>query len=465
MGVKDRRTISLRTLLLRYLIVTMVVLAVALSTVVGLFIGGRGADLYTYAGSAEESAHQAADAITAAGSFDASEVPASCRYALVAPDDTILQSDMPDDQAQHALGFVQGSLSGSDGDGGYYVQAACAQGVCVLRYTIGAHYTSQWAEDHLPNIELVMMATLVLVTIGCCIAVAALFARRMGRALEPVAAAARSIRASDLDFTTGRSPIREFDDIAVSMEDMRTALKDSLETQWTMEQSRKQQVTELAHDLKTPLAIVRGNAELLQDDTDPRDVRRHAAGVSSGVARLEQGIAALGDADRFEAGRKFHPGRIEVADFAAGLVQRARALAEGAGICLDVERVRPDGWMMADADMLDRAVMNIVANAVERSTRNAAVSLSVECVDACVLFIVEDRGPGFSPEALRHARERFFTSAGEGGVGERPGQVAHHGLGLSIADDAARLHCGRLSLQNASATGGAIVTLELPLVP
>lgn len=463
MGVKNRRAMSLRTLLLRYLIATMVVLAVVLIGVIGLFVGGREADLYTYAGSAEESAHQAADAITAAGSFDASDVPASCKYALIAPDGAVLQSDMPDDQVQHAVGFIQGSLSGSDGDGGYYVQAACAQGVCVLRYTIGAHYTSQWAEDHLPNIELIMMTTFVLVTIACCIAVAALFARRMKRALEPVASAARSIRASDLDFTTGRSPIREFDDIASSMEDMRAALKDSLEAQWNMEQSRKQQVTELAHDLKTPLAIVRGNAELLQDDIDFDDIRRHAAGVSSGVARLEHGIAILNEADRFEAGRKFHPVRTEVATFAAGWVKRAQALAEGEGIRVDVEGVRPRGCIDADADMLDRALMNIMANAVERTSQGAVVFLSVECMCGDVLFIVKDQGPGFSQEGLRRAQERFFTSADEGNPCTDQGQPVHRGLGLSIADEAARLHGGRLSLENAPTDGGGVVILEIPL--
>lgn len=449
------RTTSLRRLLLRYLIATLVATIVVFIAVFFLFLAGKSAHLYTYAGSAEAEAQTAAQTISAAAAFDPSDVPASCRYLLAASDGQMLQTDMTQQEQEEALAFAKGTGS-SAGSGGYYLATGCADGTCILRYTIGAHYTSVWAEDHLLNIEITAALVFVLATIVACLSIAARFARQIRRGLQPVASAAQSIRESDLGFVTGHSPIREFEDIALSMEDMRHALSESLEKQWKMEQEQRRQVTEIAHDLKTPLTIVKGNAELLQKDHAPEDMRRHAAGIATGVDRLEYGISILNDLSRSEEGRRSTPEQIETAGFVDSISLQADHLAETRGCRLDLTRSHLPDSFIADAGLLERALMNMVSNAVEHSPFGGAIRIDITSENGSILFSVEDQGPGFSDDALEKATERFYRDGGEADI------APHLGLGLTIAEHVAHLHSGILDISNLPETGGGKVVLSIP---
>ena len=77
--------------------------------------------------------------------------------------------------------------------------------------------------------------------------------------------AAEKIRNQELEFDISASDVREIAAVLRAMDDMRAALKSSLESQWNAERRKKEQILALAHDLKTPLTLIRGNAELLYD--------------------------------------------------------------------------------------------------------------------------------------------------------------------------------------------------------
>lgn len=455
MGLR-RGTISLHRLLLRYLIATLVAMALVTTAVLLLFLAGESAHLYTYAGSAEAEAQKATQVISAAPSFDPADVPASCRYLLADSDGMILQTDMTQQQQEEALAFMQGTGS-SIGSAGYYLAASRTDGTCILRYTIGAHYTSAWAEDHLPNVEIVTLLIFALMTVAACLAVAAYFARQIRRGLQPVADATQNIQGSDLGFVTERSSIREFDEIALSMEDMRLALSESLEKQWGMEQERRRQATEIAHDLKTPLTIVKGNAELLQKDDALDDMRRHAAGIAAGVDHLEHGISILNDLSRSEEGIRFTPEQIGTAVFIDGILFQASHLAEVRGCHLDLTKGTLPDTFVADGDLLERAIMNMASNAIEHSPSAGMIHIDVTTGNGNLLFSVEDQGHGFSETALEKATERFYRD------GDGADTAPHLGLGLTIAEHVAHLHDGILDISNLPENGGGKVILSIPV--
>ncbi len=90
--------------------------------------------------------------------------------------------------------------------------------------------------------------------------------KKLVQALNALEESATQIASGNLDFTLQDTPLTEFNQALDSVDTMRSALKDSLVQQWDMQNQREIQIAALAHDLKTPLAVIQGNVELLQEE-------------------------------------------------------------------------------------------------------------------------------------------------------------------------------------------------------
>ncbi len=95
--------------------------------------------------------------------------------------------------------------------------------------------------------------------------------------------------------------IREFNAVLHSIQDMEKALEQSLKEQWEMEQNRRMQISAVAHDLKIPLTVVRGNVELLLEEDFSGGDRELLEGIRAGAGRIEQYTGLLSDAVRAES--------------------------------------------------------------------------------------------------------------------------------------------------------------------
>ncbi|MFR5195548.1 MAG: histidine kinase dimerization/phospho-acceptor domain-containing protein, partial [Eggerthella lenta] len=135
--------------------------------------------------------------------------------------------------------------------------------VCVLVYQYLPQFASKDLRDALPNPQNLLLGALAVLSVLTLVGIAARAARVILRKMEPLADAVRRIEERDLDFEVASSRVREIDDVLAAMDDMRASLKDSLEAQWRGEQAQREQIAALAHDLKTPLTVVRGNVDLL----------------------------------------------------------------------------------------------------------------------------------------------------------------------------------------------------------
>lgn len=100
-----------------------------------------------------------------------------------------------------------------------------------------------------------------------CILLTAYFAKMFSKELSPIFKATKEIENQNLDFEMEHSKIKEFENVLLSFDDMRTSLKTSLEKQWSAEQNQREQIASLAHDLKTLLTVMQGNIDLL-DETE-----------------------------------------------------------------------------------------------------------------------------------------------------------------------------------------------------
>jgi two-component system OmpR family sensor kinase len=271
-----------------------------------------------------------------------------------------------------------------------------------------------------------------------------------GTALRPVEAMRRRAAAISAAEPDQRLPLPEANDelrrLGETLNQMLARLEAALERERTF-------VDDASHELRTPLALHKTELELaLRYAKTPEEMRR---AISSGIVEVDR-LSALAEdllvLARSEQGKlALHLRRVRVADLLADLRERFASRIDGSGRSLVVD---PANGLTIDADpmRLEQALTNLVENAIQHGGGEIRVRA---CKGNGDLEIhVEDRGPGFPPDFLDRAFERFSRpDQGRGGDGT--------GLGLAIVDAIAKAHRGSAHAQNLDGRG-ADVWVALP---
>ena len=262
-----------------------------------------------------------------------------------------------------------------------------------------------------------------------------------------------------MDFQTSQSTIKEFNQVLSGLDHMRVALRESLMENWKAEQDKQNQISALTHDLKTPLTVARGNAELLAMtslDAEQTDLLEH---FQKGIAQVDAYVKELSELNKTSLKKTLTLEEIPVKEFVEDIYDQTLSLAQTKqiNVVFDKKEIAKETIGNWDKSLLNRAFMNIVSNAVEHTPSGSQLLLTARVEDDEFKFICLDSGPGFSLESLEKATQLFYQE-------DKSRQSRHHsGLGLTIANDIIRLHHGSLSLSNDNGTGGAKVTIMLPL--
>ena len=140
--------------------------------------------------------------------------------------------------------------------------------------------------------------------------------------------AIRQIKDQNLEYETSCSGIKEFDDCLSAIDDMRDALRESLEKQWKTEQEKKQQMSALAHDIKTPLTIVRGNAELLSETELTTEQKKNITYVLNGTTQIQSYVKQLIDVTKSWNCSDVTYTTVRLEDFFADIKEQALGLVE-----------------------------------------------------------------------------------------------------------------------------------------
>ena len=380
-----------------------------------------------------------------ADTFDSLQISDLCRWAVV-QNDTVLQTNMNDRHLKIALN----AFHGGSGNPGYQYDVKMADGsFCLLQYDYATPYADPALRDTLPDFQtcyFVLLAALILVWLGwqthCTVRVFAAETARLNAAVDAIAA--RQLEQIDTDGVR----IREFAATLLALQTMGRELTDSLQSQWRMEQQRTEQIAALAHDLKTPLTIIQGNAELLEEDTLSDAQHAQLQAILRGTERARHYLAALrtaGAAPAVQTSLASHA-------LTERLAQTARALCAPAGIHFILQEEWQGTIRAAENDLL-RAAENLLDNAAAHTPRGGTVTLTVARENNRFILRVTDTGPGFTAAALARAGEMFYTDAARS-------DSTHQGLGLYSARRTAAAHGGTLRVSN---TPGGCAELCLPI--
>lgn len=445
-----RKLTSLRSVLLRYLLLCGGGCALILVLWWGIFMQLINIGFLLPAVASAQACADARETVASmtADTFDSLQISDLCRWAVV-QNDTVLQTNMDDRHLKIALN----AFHGGSGNPGYQYDVKMADGsFCLLQYDYATPYADPALRDTLPDFQtcyILLLAVLILVWLGwqthCTVRVFAAETARLHRAVDAIAA--QQPERIDAD----GAHLREFSATLHAMQTMGRELTDSLQSQWRMEQQRAEQIAALTHDLKTPLSIIQGNADLLAEDALSADQQTQVEAILRGTDRAQQYLAALRTACAPPATGETFPSHTLVSE----LAETARALCAPAGVQLILNEQWQGTLCAAQCDLL-RAAENLLDNAVRYTPRGGTVTLLVTKEKQDFILRVTDTGPGFTPEALAKAGEMLYTDAARS-------DAAHQGLGLYFARKVAQSHGGVLVLSNLPAAHGACAELRLPI--
>ncbi len=255
---------SLGALLWRYLILTGVsaaALAAAWWITLMLLMN---AGFVLPARTQSDHASDAAAAMRLQGSFDASLADELCNYVYFAPDGTVLETNL----SGRRLADAKEARRTLEGGAWFYQRVDFSDGsLCLFQFDYSVLYGNEALRGVLPDFELASLVLLAVVLVTTVTLITRHYTRRLRRAADKLAAASARIAEGQLeggDFSS--AGVRELDGAMDAMRTLKENLSGSLQAQWRMEQQRAEQMAALAHDLKTPLTIIGGNAELLAED-------------------------------------------------------------------------------------------------------------------------------------------------------------------------------------------------------
>jgi two-component system sensor histidine kinase CreC len=218
-------------------------------------------------------------------------------------------------------------------------------------------------------------------------------------------------------------------------------------------------VQTLTHEVKGPLSAIRGAAELLQEPMPEADRSHFIANIARETQRIQELVDRMLELTALES-RKSLDGEaaLSLAALVADVVASATPAARSRGLGLAMVPPPAQTTIVGDAFLLQRAVANLIDNALDFSPPGGTVSVEVVAHPRSCDVVVRDAGPGIPEYAEDKVFEKFYSLA-------RPATAKKStGLGLSFVKEIADLHRGRVTLKNA-AGGGAVATLSLPLTP
>ena len=411
--------------------------------------------LTTYGDYSEIRANELAPILAATPDLSDVQIPMGIEYALLDKNYQLIETTLDETELEQAMRYATTGASDQNLQKRYLLVTRENEYI-VLQYYIGAQYTNEWMNKYLPSPDILLIVLIAAGGIFVCLFLTTRFAKKLRLQLVPLFEATSEVAKQNLDFEVGHSNIKEFEDVLISFSHMKESLKASLEQQWKAEQMQKEQIAALAHDLKTPLTVIQGNADLISETELDEEQRLYAEYISSSSEQMQLYIRTLIDISRAATGYQLHMEDIDLPAYIKQLREQIDALCQTKKIGLQVEIEHLPAVLSADKLLLERAIMNVVNNALDYSPQDSSISISMMGDNGSLKISVTDAGPGFSQEDLLHAEEQFYMAD------RSRSSNLHFGMGLFITKSIVQQHGGQLILSNSEKTGGAQVTISIP---
>jgi two-component system, OmpR family, sensor kinase len=221
-------------------------------------------------------------------------------------------------------------------------------------------------------------------------------------------------------------------------------------------EAQKRFTSDASHELRSPLTAMRGEIEVaLRRDRSPDEYRRVLSSALEEVERLSRTAEDLLTLARSDAGvMKPRLRTVDLGSAVGCVTERVRKLGEGKGLLVSA-KLTPGIEVIADPDLLDRLVWNLVENAIKFTPDGGSVDVAVDRDgEGASVLEIRDTGPGLHEEELERIFERF--SRGDSARARSPDASSGTGLGLAIAQAIVESHGAELTVSNRPEGSGAV---------
>lgn len=235
-------------------------------------------------------------------------------------------------------------------------------------------------------------------------------------------------------------------------------LKKEITERERAEQLREEYISLISHDLRTPLSVILGHADLLQQHMESTRLdsweRRSSEYIVLGALQMEAIIQDMVDSVRLDSGQlKLKQEPLSLYPFLLDLRRRLEGIIESQRVTIDVPTDLPQ--VFVDHRRLERIVMNLLTNAQKYSPSDTKVVISAGKAGDQIMVSISDKGSGIAPEDLPHVFERFYRTTGAA-------KSEGLGLGLYISKSLVEAHGGEMTAES-ELQKGTTFSFTLPL--
>lgn len=302
--------------------------------------------------------------------------------------------------------------------------------------------------------ELLLIAVIVLALTSMCLLL--WIYNSVKAPLNQLKEATNNIKNGNLDFTVEGCDLEEINDLCEDFEDMRRRLKATTEEKLNFDQESKALISNISHDLKTPITAVKGYVEGIMDgvaDT-PEKMDRYIRTIYTKANDMDRLINELTFYSKIDTNRiPYTFSKVCVVDYFDDCVEELGMELEERGMILTYDnRVEPDVMIIADVEQLKRVINNVISNSIKYMDKiPGRIQIRLRDVGDFIQVEIEDNGKGIEARNVPYIFERFYRTDAS-----RNSAKGGSGIGLSIVKKILDDHGGKVWATSVEGEGTTI---------
>ena len=306
-----------------------------------------------------------------------------------------------------------------------------------------------WMQSMMMNLILIVVLILAVTAFGLC-------TWTYHGVITPLAqlkVATKNIKEGNLDFTIEKMGVEEIGNLCEDFEEMRKRLKQSNEEKLAFDKENRELISNISHDLKTPITAVKGYVEGIMDgvaDT-PEKMNRYIRTIYNKANEMDRLINELTFYSKIDTNRiPYTFNKIHVKDYFEDCIDDLSVELESSGVSLTYfDYLEEDAIVIADAEQLKRVINNIISNSLKYMNKpKGVINIRLRDVGDFIQIEIEDNGKGIAQKDLANIFDRFYRTDAS-----RNSSKGGSGIGLSIVKKIMEDHGGQVWATSKEGTG------------
>ena len=322
--------------------------------------------------------------------------------------------------------------------------------------TEGTAFVMIRADAMVPRMQSMMMNLILIVVLILAVTAFGLCTWTYHGVITPLAqlkVATKNIKEGNLDFTIEKMGVEEIGNLCEDFEEMRKRLKQTNEEKLAFDKENRELISNISHDLKTPITAVKGYVEGIMDgvaDT-PEKMNRYIRTIYNKANEMDRLINELTFYSKIDTNRiPYTFNKIHVKDYFEDCIDDLSVELESSGVSLTYfDYLEEDAIVIADAEQLKRVINNIISNSLKYMNKpKGVINIRLRDVGDFIQIEIEDNGKGIAQKDLVNIFDRFYRTDAS-----RNSSKGGSGIGLSIVKKIMEDHGGQVWATSKEGTG------------